>query len=91
MVFFLSQEPKYYKQISWHLFFNKYFNLSNTASEQKVLWGNEKYACKLYIDPCMDVTALGFPSVSNGKESSCSAGDLGSIPGLGRSPGERSG
>ena len=26
-----------------------------------------------------------------GKESTCSAGDLGSIPGLGRSPGERKG
>ena len=30
---------------------------------------------------------LGFPSGSAGKESVCSAGDLGSIPGLGRSPG----
>ena len=28
---------------------------------------------------------------SNGKESDCSAGDLGSIPGLGRSPGEGNG
>ena len=30
---------------------------------------------------------LGFPGGSAGKES-CSVGDLGSIPGLGRSPGE---
>ena len=30
----------------------------------------------------------GFPCGSAGKESSCNAGDLGSIPGLGRSPGE---
>ena len=30
----------------------------------------------------------GFPCGSAGKESTCSAGDLGSIPGLGRSPGE---
>ena len=29
----------------------------------------------------------GFPSGSDGKESTCSAGDLGSSPGLGRSPG----
>ena len=28
-----------------------------------------------------------FPGGSDGKESTCSAGDLGSIPGLGRSPG----
>ena len=30
----------------------------------------------------------GFPGGSAGKESACNAGDLGSIPGLGRSPGE---
>ena len=32
-------------------------------------------------------SAVGFPGGSDGKESTCSAGDLGSIPGLGRSPG----
>ena len=32
------------------------------------------------------VKAMGFPVGSDGKESACSAGDLGSIPGLGRSP-----
>ena len=34
---------------------------------------------------------LGFPGGSAGKESTCNVGDLGSIPGLGRSPGERKG
>ena len=33
----------------------------------------------------------GFPCGSEGKESACNAGDLGSIPGLGRSPGEGEG
>ena len=33
----------------------------------------------------------GFPSGSDGKVSACSAGDPGSIPGLGRSPGEGNG
>ena len=33
---------------------------------------------------------LGFPGGSAGKESACNAGDLGSIPGLGRYPGEGS-
>ena len=32
---------------------------------------------------------LGFPCGSAGKESACNAGDLGLIPGLGSSPGER--
>ena len=30
---------------------------------------------------------MGFPGDSDCKESACSVGDLGSIPGLGRSPG----
>ena len=30
---------------------------------------------------------VGFPGSLNGKESACNAGDLGSIPGLGRSLG----
>ena len=34
---------------------------------------------------------LGFPRGSAGKESACSAGDLGLISGLGRSPGEEKG
>ena len=33
----------------------------------------------------------GFPGGSDSKESACNAGDLGSIPGLGRSPGEGNG
>ena len=32
-----------------------------------------------------------FPHSTVGKESACNAGDLGSIPGLGRSPGEGNG
>ena len=31
---------------------------------------------------------MGFPGGSDGKESACNAGDLGSVPRLGRSPGE---
>ena len=34
---------------------------------------------------------LGFPGGSAGKEPTCNAGDLGSIPRLGRSPGEGKG
>ena len=35
----------------------------------------------------MHQTSEGFPGDSDGKESACNAGDLGSVPGLGRSPG----
>ena len=34
---------------------------------------------------------LGLPGGSNSKEPTCNAGDLGSIPGLGRSSGEGNG
>ena len=34
---------------------------------------------------------MGFPGGSAGKESACNVGDLGSIPGLGRSAGEGKG
>ena len=34
---------------------------------------------------------MGFPDSSVGKESACNVGDLCSIPGLGRSPGEGKG
>ena len=54
----------------------------------------------VYVFVCMDrhilLSALtfilvymwGFPGGSGGKESACNAGDLRSIPGSGRSPGE---
>ena len=35
--------------------------------------------------------ARGFPGGSDGKESACNSGDLGSIPGLRRTPGEGNG
>ena len=41
----------------------------------------------LTFDPCFG----GFPGDSDGKESACNAGDLGSIPGSGRYLGEWNG
>ena len=37
---------------------------------------------------CLSPPVYGSLGVSDGKESACNAGDLGSVPGLGRSPGE---
>ena len=42
-------------------------------------------------DLTMTKTLKGFPGGSAGKESACSAEDLGSTSGLGRSPGEGKG
>ena len=46
---------------------------------------------RLSISSSSSKTLKGFPGGSTGKESSCSAEDLGSISGLGRSPGEGKG
>ena len=54
-----------------------------TCNIQKVNFKNTLYICI--------ITTGGFPGGSDGKESACNAGDLGSIPGLGRSPGEGKG
>ena len=48
---------------------------------------NEKRHISLKIrDKYHRETMKGFPSSSDGKASACNVGDLGSIPGLGRSP-----
>ena len=47
----------------------------------------------MYPDPFIPLFKKywGFPGGSDGKESACNAGDPGSIPGSGRSPGEGKG
>ena len=43
------------------------------------------------VSLCYMYFTTGFPSGSDSEESACRAGDMGSIPGLGRSPGEGNG
>ena len=59
----------------------------------KIMYLNFWYKIKfLDINVLYNVSVkLGFPVGSDGKESSCNAGDLGLIPGLGRSPEEGNG
>ena len=49
-----------------------------------------KYLLHSEIEP-VSLALVSFPSRSDGKTSACNAGDLGSIPGSGRSPGEGNG
>ena len=46
-----------------------------------------KWSCSLKDAICQTSQMKGFPSGSASKESVCNVGDLGLIPGLGRSPG----
>ena len=61
---------------------------------QTLMWFVAKFTVErnahsqLKVSENKNVNVLGFPDSSAGKESACNAGDLGSIPGLGRSPGE---
>ena len=50
-------------------------------------WGHKE----LDIIEQLSLSLLGFPGGSDGKESACNVGDLSSIPGLGRCPGEGNG
>ena len=45
---------------------------------QEISWRRDRLSTPVF---------MGFPGGSYSKESACNAGDLGSIPGLGRSPG----
>ena len=53
--------------------------MQETLVLKKILWRRDRLPSPVF---------LGFPGGSAGKESVCNVGDLGSIPGLGRSPGE---
>ena len=53
--------------------------------------GGQSRISHLYFFVSSLLCLLGFPGGLAAKESACNAGDLGSIPGLGRSPGEENG
>ena len=89
-----------------HLVFDEIFKTSLTTVEIRP-GSEEDVICLLFrIVPCTSEMLnepvlswylpnlwgyMGFPCGSAGKESACNAGDLGSIPGLGKSPGEGKG
>ena len=52
------------------------------SSVEKICWRRDRLPAPVF---------LGFSHGSAGKESACDAGDLGSIPGSGKSPGEGDG
>ena len=73
---------------------NAYFlivrnSFQEKSTSQKMIWGMIMWGeiIFFYVIPFVS----GFPHSSVGRESACNAGNLGSIPGLGRSPGEGNG
>ena len=65
---------------SIRIFFNE--------SALRIRW-SKYWSFRLSINPSNE--HLGFPGGPDGKASACNAGGLGSIPGLGRPPGEENG
>ena len=68
---------------------------SPTLQADSLPWQPRRRQCNSWLrkfpwrrDRLPTPVSLGFPGGSDGKESTCNEGDLGSIPGLGRSPGE---
>ena len=84
---------------------NIILNLFSSVPKNVTKWGREKWhqMCNLYMVPYILASVqwerhfiiffwlLGFPCGSAGKESACNVGDLGSVPRLGRFPGEGKG
>ena len=67
-------------------------SLTSNPEEAEVEQFYEDLQDLLELKPKKDVLfIIGFPDSSVGKESACNAGDPGSIPGSGRSAGERIG
>ena len=65
----------------------KLVHLLPFSGEKLLYWVHSVASSSRLLTPVF----LGFPCGSAGKESTCNVGDLGSIPGLGRSPGEGKG
>ena len=61
------------------MLYHVYDILLKVYSLNQIHWRRDKLPIPVF---------LGFPCGSAGKESAYNAGDLGSVPGLGRSPGE---
>ena len=74
-IFILTPTPKLAEPPSLHL-------LSHL-----LIFAGEKTSASIHLTDCL----LGFPGGSADKESACNTGDLGSIPGSGRSSGEGNG
>ena len=94
---FLSHLQFYFLILDWNIYFiGLLWWLNNIHKAPNIVHKSLSKKCQkeelLICTFCIFSSIfLGFPCGSAGKESSCNAGDLGSIPGLGRSPREGKG
>ena len=82
------------EEINWELY--KIDDQQGPTEQRRKLYSvlcNTLYGKRIgkKTDVCICITELGLPWWRSGKEFTCNAGDVGSIPGLGRSPAEGNG
>ena len=70
---------------------NMHVTVSLGICVEQNFWDTEYHTSLTSIAIAKLLSDVGVPGGSDGKESSCNAGDPGSIPGSGRSPGEGNG
>ena len=87
-LFALSDGTRYHDLRFWMLSFNPAFSLSSFTFIKHLFGSSLLSAIKDGIIFISEIVQIGFPRSSDDKESSCNAGDLGSIHGSGRSTGE---
>ena len=80
--FFTTEPPRKPCLHTYYIFFRTVWN---TMPLYMCHWVFPKNKNFFFINHSMIIK--GFPGDSDGEESTCNAGDLGSLPGLGRSPG----
>ena len=74
------------------LSFAIFWSLLKLMSIESVMLSNQRMRLmRWFRSNTNEISYQGFPGGSAGKELTCNVGDLGSIPGLGRSPGEGKG
>ena len=88
-----SHQPQTIMMVWWLMMLDVFFFLKphiQSVATTNGLFPTQSH-CSIAFFTELNHWSFGFPGISVGKESVCNAGDLGSIPGLGRSPGEGKG
>ena len=74
----------YYTLKGWNKTHKNFKEYVNSQWDESGIWDKN-------MQDLLSQGMMGFPRNSDGKASACHAGDLGLIPGSGRSPGEGNG
>ena len=100
----LKKKKKKPRGEAWNRFFPQSLRRNQPSWPHTLIWDFQLQNCEKFLllksPTCgtlswqpsqINIAYLGFPGGSEVKMSACNAGDLGLIPGLGRSPGEGNG